>query len=52
MSAFVLELQNKADRESVAMALFRAGYTVRERKRKEGSRTIAFLEYWRTERAE
>lgn len=52
MSAFVLELQNKADREAVAMALFRAGYTVRERKRKEGSRIIISLEYWRTERAE
>lgn len=47
MEPMVLELQNKADREAVAMALFRAGYTVRERKRKEGSKTVTYLEYWR-----
>lgn len=47
MEPMVLELQNKADREAVAMALFRAGYTVRERKRKDGGKTVVFLEYWR-----
>lgn len=47
MEPMVIELQNKADREAVAMALFRAGYTVRERKRKDGSKTVVFLEYWR-----
>ena len=47
MEPMVLELQNKADREAVAMALFRAGYTVRERKRKDGGKTIVYLEYWR-----
>lgn len=47
MEPMVLELQNKTDREAVAMALFRAGYTVRERKRKEGSKTVTYLEYWR-----
>ena len=40
-------MQNKSDRELVALALFRAGYTVRERKRKDGNRTVIFLEYWR-----
>lgn len=47
MEPMVIELQNKADREAVAMALFRAGYTVRERKRKDGGKTVVFLEYWR-----
>lgn len=47
MEPMVLELQNKQDREAVAMALFRAGYTVRERRRKEGTKTIVYLEYWR-----
>lgn len=47
MEPMVLKLQNKADREAVAMALFRAGYTVRERKRKDGGKTVVFLEYWR-----
>lgn len=46
MEPMVLELQNKQDREAVAMALFRAGYTVRERKRKDGGKTVVFLEYW------
>lgn len=48
MEPIVVELQNKADREAVALALFRAGYTVRERKRKEGNKTVVFLEYWKT----
>ena len=47
MEPMVLELQNKQDREAVAMALFRAGYTVRERKRKDGGKTVVFLEYRR-----
>lgn len=38
-------LQNTADREAVALALFRAGYTVRTRKKKEGNKTVVFLEY-------
>lgn len=47
MEPMVLELQNKVDRESVAMALFRAGYTVRERKKKDNGKTVVYLEYWR-----
>lgn len=42
-----LILQNKDDREVVALALYRAGYTVRERKRKEGGKTVVSLEFWR-----
>ena len=47
VGSFVLNLQNKQDREAVAMALFRAGYTVREVKRKENGKSIVILEYCR-----
>lgn len=47
MKEIVVELQNKADREAVALALFRAGYTVREKKRKEGTKTVVALEFWK-----
>lgn len=43
----LLNLQNKQDRESVAMSLYRAGYTVREVKKKENGKTLVLLEYWR-----
>lgn len=42
-----LVLQNKDDREAVALALYRAGYTVRERRRKENGKTVVYLEYWK-----
>ncbi|MCI8351902.1 MAG: hypothetical protein HFJ86_12200 [Oscillospiraceae bacterium] len=47
MKVHELILQNKDDRETVALALYRAGYTVRERRRKDGNRTIVYLEYWK-----
>ena len=47
MEPVAIDIHNKSDREAVAMALFRAGYTVRERRRKEGTKTIVYLEYWR-----
>lgn len=44
-----------ADREAVALALYRAGYTVRQQKRKDGNKTVIYIEYrkpclifWRT----
>ena len=45
--ALPLVLQNKDDREVVALALYRAGYTVRERRRKDGGKTVVYLEYWK-----
>lgn len=45
--AHELVLQNKDDREAVALALYRAGYTVRERRRKDGNKTTVYLEYWK-----
>lgn len=44
---YSLVLQNAKDRETVAMALFRSGYTVREVRRKDNGKTIILLEYWR-----
>lgn len=34
-----------ADREAVALALFRAGYTVRQQKKKDGNKTVIYIEY-------
>lgn len=41
------QLENIApsERDAVALALFRAGYTVRPRKRKEGNKTVQYIEY-------
>ncbi len=46
---YTLELANKDDREAVALALYRAGYTVRERRRKDEAtkKRVVYLEYWR-----
>ena len=43
----ILVLANKQDREAVALSLYMAGYTVRERKNKDGSKTVVYLEYWK-----
>lgn len=40
-----IDITTPADREAVALALFRAGYTVRLRRRKEGNKTMIYLEY-------
>ena len=42
-----LDINTPADREAVALALYRAGYTVRQRKRKDGSKTVIYIEYRR-----
>ena len=42
-----LLLQNKDDRETVALALYRAGYTVCEKRRKDNGKTLVYLEYWK-----
>lgn len=40
-----LEITIPADREAVAQVLFRAGYTVRQSKRKDGNKTVIYIEY-------
>lgn len=42
-----LEIKTAAERDAVILALYHAGYTVRERKRKDGNKTIIFIEYRR-----
>ena len=41
------QLENIApsERDSVALALFHAGYTVRLSKRKDGNKTVQYIEY-------
>lgn len=38
-------IQMKEERDSVALALFHAGYEVRQAKRKDGSKTVIDVEY-------
>lgn len=45
MDWILLEINTPADREAVALALYRAGYTVRQRKRKDGNKTVIYIEY-------
>lgn len=40
-----LYINTPADRETVALALYRAGYTVRQVKRKDGNKTVVYIEY-------
>jgi len=42
-----LYITTPADREAVALALYRAGYTVRQRRRKDENKTVIFIEYRR-----
>lgn len=45
MTWIPLDITTSADREAVALALYRAGYTVRQRKRKDGNKTVIYIEY-------
>lgn len=40
-----LDITTPADREAVSLALYRAGYTVRQRRRKDGNKTVIYIEY-------
>lgn len=42
-----LEITAPADREALAQILFRYGYTVRQRRRREGNKTVVYIEYSR-----
>ena len=42
-----LDVNTPADREAVALALYRAGYTVRQQRRKDGNKTAIYIEYRR-----
>lgn len=40
-----LDIITAAERDAVILALYHAGYTVRQRKRKDGNKTVTFIEY-------
>lgn len=40
-----LDINTPAERDAVCLALFRAGYTVRQRRRKDGNKTVVYIEY-------
>ena len=42
-----IDITTPADRKAVALALYRAGYTVRQRRRKDGNKTVIYIEYRR-----
>lgn len=45
MEWIAIEHLTPSERAAVCLALFHAGYTVRQRKRKDGSETVIYLEY-------
>lgn len=40
-----LDINTPAERDAVILALYHAGYTVRQRKRKDGNKTVIYIEY-------
>lgn len=40
-----LDIVTPAERDAVRLALFHAGYIVRQRRRKDGNRTVVYIEY-------
>lgn len=40
-----IDITIPADREAVALALYHARYTVRQRRRKGGNKTVIYIEY-------
>lgn len=40
-----LDVNTPAERDAVCLALFHAGYTVRQRRRKDGNKTVIYIEY-------
>lgn len=41
----ILNIAIPAEREAVAQILFKNGYTVRQRRRKDGNKTVIYIEY-------
>ena len=42
-----IDINTRAERDAVCLALFHAGYTVRQRRRKDGNKTVIYIEYTR-----
>lgn len=47
MDWIALDIATPAERDAVCLALYHAGYTVRQRRRKDGNKTIVYIEYKR-----
>lgn len=45
MNWIPLDIVTPAERGAVCLALFHAGYTVRQRRRKDGNKTVIDVEY-------
>lgn len=41
----ILDIAIPAERDAVAQILFKNGYTVRQRRRKDGNKTVIYIEY-------
>lgn len=42
-----LDIKTSDERDAVILALYHAGYTVRQRKRKDRNKTVIYIEYRR-----
>lgn len=40
-----LDINTPEERDAVILALYHAGYTVRQRKRKDGNKIVVYIEY-------
>lgn len=40
-----LDVNTPAERDAVRLALYHAGYTVRQQRRKDGNKTVIYVEY-------
>ena len=47
MEWMALDVNTPAERDAVCLVLFPAGYTVRQRRRKDGNKTVIYIEYRR-----
>lgn len=45
-----LDIVTPTERDAVCLALFHAGYTVRQRRRKDGNKTVIYIEYRKDDR--
>ena len=41
----ILDIAISAERDAVAQILFKNGYTIRQRRRKDGNKTVIYIEY-------
>lgn len=47
MNWIPLDIVTPAERDAVCLALYHAGYIVHQRRRKDGNKTVIYIEYGR-----